>query len=378
MPWGCTNRLRRKYKRRQSEPSAERFIYVFLVFRIIVHSDSKIGKENAEREEWTKDRNPVAGDWSSTEFQERIVRDQLTDWNGSADFEGRVAIIVPQRLDSPEDDAASLLSLGSFAKEYRLPPRTETEAPPLAHRHTAPPKVTLPSPHPLKSNPPEPKQTGPLSPAIGLDGCNVQLLGVDGNQCRNSGHDETNPARISSEHIVLWAGTDPGSPLLPFATREKNAAAPESESSSSSSQVTPIAEDKSQKIAESASHPRRSRQSPIGPLPLEMRESLKIWQRYTATGIIDVDICPEALDGGGNYTWMHCWGLFNIYPFGASFMDNIEFTDRVMDMLCKNIKPGQAADVDTISLIFTTRNISSRLKRFVVDRCIDARAKNFH
>jgi hypothetical protein len=114
------------------------------------------------------------------------------------------------------------------------------------------------------------------------------------------------------------------------------------------------------------------RRSAIGPLPLEMREPLHIWQRYMRTGVIDVHVCAEARDGEGNYTWMHCWGLFNLYTFGASFMNDTEFADRVMDMICRNLEPGKAADVDTIGSIFTGGNISSRLKQLVVDRCVDS------
>lgn len=58
-------------------------------------------------------------------------------------------------------------------------------------------------------------------------------------------------------------------------------------------------------------------------------------------------------------------------------MGDVEFADRIMDILRQNIALGVCADADTIQNVFTARGIPDQLKRFVVDRCIDAGAENF-
>ncbi|KAF2443304.1 hypothetical protein P171DRAFT_486048 [Karstenula rhodostoma CBS 690.94] len=275
------------------------------------------------------------------------------------------------RSESPDDDEASVLSLTAFAMEYRLPPRTSSmEPPPRAHQHTAPPKILLPNP--LRLNPPEPVRSPP-PPAVELEGSSPPISTT---KIRSRGNNN-NEALKSNHHSVIYGDFETGSPFFPIIEQGEDMPLPEPRSSDSSGQVTPIARPRGQNTPKAANQARSSRLPAIGPLPLEMREPLKIWQKYTRTGIIDVDICPEAIDGDGNYTWMHCWGLFNLYTFGASFMNDTEFADRVMDMLCGNLKPGKAADVDTICLLFSGENIASRLKQLVVDRCIDGELKNF-
>ncbi|KAL5414911.1 hypothetical protein PMIN04_008784 [Paraphaeosphaeria minitans] len=281
------------------------------------------------------------------------------------------------RSESPDDDTASVLSLMVFAKEYRLPPRTiSMAAPPLVHRHTAPP---MSLPNPLGSNPPEPVRPPPPPPpppppAVELEGSSLPL---STNRVRTSGSNNSEALK-ADRHSVIYGGFESRSPFFPIVEEVEYLPLPDTVSSDSSGQVTPIAGRRHQITAKADNKAHSSRLPAIGPLPLEMREPLKIWQKYTRTGFIDVDICPEALDREGRYTWMHCWGLFNLYTFGASFMNDTEFADRVMDMLCKNLKPGKAADVDTICLLFTGDSISSRLKQLVVDRCIDGELKSFN
>lgn len=276
------------------------------------------------------------------------------------------------RSESPNDEKASVLSLMAFAKENRLPPRTIlTAAPLLSHRHTAPPKMSLPNP--LRSNPPEPLRSPPLPPIVEME---EEIIPLSTNNVSSRGG-KGNDAPRSNCHSVIYGGFETGSPFFPSIEQVEHMSLPVSESSASSEQVSPIAGSKGQNKSRTVNKARSRRLPAIGPLPLEMREPLKVWQKYTRTGVIDVEICPEALDGDGNYTWMHCWGLFNLYTFGASFMNDTEFADRIMDMLCKNIKPGKAADIDTICMLFTGENISSRLKQIVVDRCVDGDAKDF-
>jgi hypothetical protein len=274
------------------------------------------------------------------------------------------------RSDPPDADKASVLSLIAFARESRLPSRTSSLAPPpLAHRHTAPPKVSLPNP--LRANPPKPLASPETTPVAELEGSSPPL---STHNARNRGSSTAGTSK-SNRHSVIYGGFEAGSPFFPIIEQVEDMPFPLSESSASSGQASPVAEPKGQRTPNPAKKKRSSCLPAIGPLPLEMREPLRIWQKYMRTGVIDVDVCPEALDGEGNYTWMHCWGLFNLYTFGASFMNDTEFADRVMDMMCRSIKSGQAADFDTICLIFTGENVSSRLKQLVVDRCVDGGLK---
>ncbi|KAL1602335.1 hypothetical protein SLS60_005751 [Paraconiothyrium brasiliense] len=277
------------------------------------------------------------------------------------------------KWESPDNDITSVLLPKAFANDYELPPRTSSMGPPpLAHRHTAPPKVSLPNP--LKVNPPEPSQSPPPPPTVELEGTPIGTVPkIRSRDISNGAYRSSRPNRCS----VIYGGFEHGSPFLPIIEQVEDIPLPELNSSASSGQASPQTRSTGQSTPKSATQAQKSPLPAIGPLPLEMREPLHIWQKYMKTGVIDVEICPEALDGDGKYSWMHCWGLFNLYIFGASFMNDTVFADRVMDMLCEKIKPGHAADVDTICLVFAGRSISSRLKHLVIDRCIDAGTENF-
>ncbi|KAF2243493.1 hypothetical protein BU26DRAFT_570183 [Trematosphaeria pertusa] len=101
-----------------------------------------------------------------------------------------------------------------------------------------------------------------------------------------------------------------------------------------------------------------------------------LYRIYLRTGRIHYCISETSLDGDNKYTWQHCWSLINAYILGTT-MEDIEFADRVMDILGDKIAPGVCADHDTIHHIFTSEGMSNQLRQFVVDRCIDAGAKNF-
>ncbi|KAK3216643.1 hypothetical protein GRF29_1g501935 [Pseudopithomyces chartarum] len=274
------------------------------------------------------------------------------------------------RPDSPYEDNNSLISMKDILKESRLPLSTDSLAPlPKASLH-----------HPLRLNPPE--SINPIDPAhlpthaVELDGTPVRKrANFELHNQKDACDEESNPP--PSRHSVVYGSFELGTPFFPIVEQAEEIQQPYSESSSSMGQTPANAEQQCHDQAKGAVYgPRSSSLHAVGPLPLEMREPLKIWQKYMKTGSIEVEVCPEALDSGGRYTWMHCWGLFNVYTFGASFINDTEFADRTMDMICEKIKLGYAADIDTITLVFTGKNISSRLKRLVVDRCVDAGEKD--
>jgi hypothetical protein len=78
-----------------------------------------------------------------------------------------------------------------------------------------------------------------------------------------------------------------------------------------------------------------------------------------------------AIDFG--YMWQVCWPLINAHILGCA-IDAPEFCDRVMDLIQEKLRNAPAADVDTINHIFSEneRDISDVLRRFVVNRYIDA------
>ena len=104
--------------------------------------------------------------------------------------------------------------------------------------------------------------------------------------------------------------------------------------------------------------------------------SFELYQEYKRTGKIRYCIPESAPDENNKYTWQHCWSLINAYIHGTSLGD-VDFADRVMDILDSQIVRGVYADYDTIRHVFTAGDIPEQLKRFVVNRCVDAGADNF-
>lgn len=286
---------------------------------------------------------------------------------------------VPSRSESAQDDKVSVTSLEAFAKGFKLPKSTNTVATLLTHRYTASPKTSKGSlPNPLRSNPPEPTRKAPTPLVFKLDGCSPKASQSNAGHGGRQSASSTGPGSKPFRHSVTRANEsfEASLPFFPITEQVEEILLPGMKSSSRP--ASRINGRRPQGKVTNSTLPRSSPQSIHGSLPLEMREPSKIWMKYAKTGMIDVEICSEALDGNGNYTWMHCWGLFNVYTFGASFVNDTEFADRVMDLLCEKIKPGKVADIDTICLIFTSENISSLLKRLVVDRCIDGGTNNLH
>jgi hypothetical protein len=104
--------------------------------------------------------------------------------------------------------------------------------------------------------------------------------------------------------------------------------------------------------------------------------SIELYQAYKYTGEILYCIPDPAFDEDNKYTWQHCWSLINAYIHGTDIGD-IDFADRIMDILEQQIAPGVCADSNTIRHIFTADGISEQLRRFVVNRSIDADANSF-
>jgi len=104
----------------------------------------------------------------------------------------------------------------------------------------------------------------------------------------------------------------------------------------------------------------------------------QIWRR---TGVIptryrDVNFDPEGIDP--QHTWIACWPLINAAIHGY-VIDDVEFVDRVMDILEDKVASGVRPDIDTISHIFGEKrhNMPKALGRFLVDRWLDSAAQGF-
>lgn len=297
-----------------------------------------------------------------TEAAELMRQVGMPTLRGGADVE---SWRIPP-LEFSDDDMSSVISLKAFANEYRL---RSVAAPPIAEGRAA--ACTTALPDPLKSNPPGTVGLPPLLPAIELEGDST----LQPSNGKSRGRRSNSEALALNRHSVVYGGFGVGTSLPPIMENMAEVPLLDSEPSHSSGRIIPNVRSNSQRTTRPARTVTKSRLPAIAPLPFEMREPLKIWQKYTKSNVIDVYVCDAALDSEGAYTWTHCWGLFNLYTFGASFMNDTEFADRVMDMLCRNLEPGKAADVDTICLVFEPENIPSRLKQLVVDRCIDGEAK---
>ncbi|KAF2688863.1 hypothetical protein K458DRAFT_400976 [Lentithecium fluviatile CBS 122367] len=111
------------------------------------------------------------------------------------------------------------------------------------------------------------------------------------------------------------------------------------------------------------------------PSPLDPH-AVELYQGYQRTGEIYYCIPESALDENNKYTWQHCSSLLNAYIHGVALND-VEFADRVMDILDQQIARGVCVDPDTIRHLFTSYSTPEQLKLFVVNRCVDSGAKNF-
>jgi len=104
----------------------------------------------------------------------------------------------------------------------------------------------------------------------------------------------------------------------------------------------------------------------------------QIWRR---TGVIPTRYRDVNFDNDGvdpQHTWMACWPLINAAIHGY-VVEDIEFVDRVMDLLEEKIVKGVRPDIDTISHIFGEKrhNMPKALGRFLVDRWLDSAAEGF-
>ncbi|KAI4638135.1 hypothetical protein J4E93_010444 [Alternaria ventricosa] len=104
----------------------------------------------------------------------------------------------------------------------------------------------------------------------------------------------------------------------------------------------------------------------------------QIWRR---TGVIPTRYRDVNFDLDGvnpQHTWMACWPLINATIHGY-VIDDVEFVDRVMDLLEEKIVKGVRPDIDTISHIFGEKrhNMPKALGRFLVDRWVDNATEGF-
>jgi hypothetical protein len=109
--------------------------------------------------------------------------------------------------------------------------------------------------------------------------------------------------------------------------------------------------------------------------PLD-EHALELYKEYQRTGEIHYCIPESAVDDNNKQTWQHCSSLINAYLYGFSVRD-VDFADRVMDILDERIAKGVCADVETIFHIFAAYTVPEQLRQFVVNRCLDADASNF-
>jgi len=104
--------------------------------------------------------------------------------------------------------------------------------------------------------------------------------------------------------------------------------------------------------------------------------AFELYQIWLHTGFIpSQEPMPRrpTLPAEATHIWQACWPLINAHILGHT-IGTPEFSDRVIDMLQEKVEIGVCADVDTIKHLFSTSSekIPESLKRFVVDRCVDA------
>ncbi|KAH8623201.1 hypothetical protein IG631_22358 [Alternaria alternata] len=104
----------------------------------------------------------------------------------------------------------------------------------------------------------------------------------------------------------------------------------------------------------------------------------RLWRR---TGIIptryrDINFDPDGINP--QHTWIACWPLINAAIHGY-MLEDIEFIDRVMDLLEEKIVKGVRPDVDTISHLFGEKryHVPMMLQHFLVDRWVDHSTRGF-
>ncbi|KAI4679387.1 uncharacterized protein J4E84_008418 [Alternaria hordeiaustralica] len=110
-------------------------------------------------------------------------------------------------------------------------------------------------------------------------------------------------------------------------------------------------------------------------------DAAELHQLWRRTGVIptryrDVNFDPDGINP--QHTWIACWPLINAAIHGY-MIDDVEFVDRVMDLLEEKIVKGVRPDIDTISHIFGGKrhNMPKALGRFLVDRWLDSAAEGF-
>jgi len=110
-------------------------------------------------------------------------------------------------------------------------------------------------------------------------------------------------------------------------------------------------------------------------------DAAELHQLWRRTGVIptryrDVNFDPDDIDP--QHTWIACWPLINAAIHGF-VIEDVEFVDRVMDLLEEKILKGVRPDIDTISHIFGEKrhNMPKSLRRFLVDRWVDSAAEVF-
>ncbi|KAI4608388.1 hypothetical protein J4E83_009193 [Alternaria metachromatica] len=110
-------------------------------------------------------------------------------------------------------------------------------------------------------------------------------------------------------------------------------------------------------------------------------DAAELHQLWRRTGVIPTRYRDVNFDSDGinpQHTWIACWPLINAAIHGY-VIDDVEFVDRVMDLLEEKIVKGVRPDIDTISHIFgeKRRNMPKALGRFLVDRWVDNATEEF-
>jgi len=110
-------------------------------------------------------------------------------------------------------------------------------------------------------------------------------------------------------------------------------------------------------------------------------DAAELHQLWRRTGVIstryrDVNFDPDGINP--QHTWIACWPLINAAIHGY-VIEDVEFVDRVMDLLEEKIVKGVRPDIDTISHIFSEKrhHMPKALGRFLVDRWLDSTAEGF-